>query len=78
MVTVSCRVLSVNSAPSLKAAAAMVPHSAFGVTTVGQVRAAGGTVARAPTTSNPTHRLINGCSAETLSRLFNPTIRKPK
>ena len=47
------------------------------VTTVGEVRAAGGSVVADPTRGNPNHCLISGCDAATLSEIFTPTRRNP-
>jgi hypothetical protein len=64
--------VSVNSGTTMQSAAAGIPHSNVGVTTVGQVEAAGGSVVRAPTANNPGHCIVSGCSAQTLSDLFTP------
>ena len=44
------------------------------VSTVGEVRGAGGVVTRDTTPYNPNHCLIGGCSADVFHRLFTPTI----
>jgi RHS repeat-associated protein len=69
--------VSVNSGRSVEEAAQGIKNGQIGVTTVGRVRSAGGEVVRDPTAYNPGHCLINGCSAQTLSELFTPTIKNP-
>ena len=49
----------------------------IGVTTLGQLRAAGGEVDPAPTPSNPNHCLLRGLDAAASSSLFTPTILNP-
>jgi hypothetical protein len=66
--------VSVGSGTSTEAAAAGYKNGQLGVSTVGDVRAAGGTVTRMPSIDNPGHCLNSGCSAQTLSDLFTPTI----
>jgi hypothetical protein len=62
-----------------------VPHRQVGVTTVGDIRRAGGQVVPDPTRGNPHHALVSGVSAAKLSELFskgrqeNPNAKaKPK
>lgn len=69
--------VSVNSGRNIEEAAKGIRHGQIGTSTVGAVRDAGGTVVRAPTPYNPGHCLVNGCSAQTLSDLFTPTIKNP-
>lgn len=69
--------VSVNSGRTIEEAAQGIRHGQVGVSTAGAVREAGGTVVRAPTPYNPGHCLISGCTAETLSDLFTPTIKNP-
>lgn len=54
-----------------------IPHNQVGVTTVGEVRAAGGDVLAAPTRTNPYHANLNGLTPEQASELFRPTITNP-
>ncbi len=49
----------------------------IGVTTVQEIRGAGGDVDPAPTRGNPDHCLLRGLGADTASRLFKPTIPNP-
>jgi len=69
--------VSVNSGSSIEEAAVGIKNGQIGVSTVGAVEDAGGTVEEAGTESNPGHCLIGGLSAETLSGLFTPTIPNP-
>jgi hypothetical protein len=69
--------VSVNSGRTIEEAADGVRHGQIGTSTVGAVRDARGTVVRAPTPHNPGHCLISGCSAQTLSDLFTPTMKNP-
>ena len=67
--------VSVNSAPgaSLEDLTAGIPHKKVGVSTVGDVRAAGGDVVPSPTPNNPTHATMGGISPEKAEELFTPT-----
>ncbi|MBI2804405.1 MAG: flavoredoxin [Planctomycetes bacterium] len=56
--------------------AVFVPHGQFGVTTVGEIRAAGGDVIRT-TGKSPHHATLVGLSADEASRLLNPTQANP-
>jgi hypothetical protein len=47
-----------------------IPNNQIGVTTVGDVRAAGGNVVSTPTPNNPCHCDMNGVTAEQGSKLF--------
>jgi hypothetical protein len=62
--------VSVNSGSSVEPAAQGIPNKQIGVSTVGEVRNAGGTVVRARTPGNPGHCLIGGLSAEAMSGLL--------
>jgi hypothetical protein len=64
----------VNSGRTMEEAAAGIKHTNVGFSTVGEVEDAGGSVVRSPTTTNVGHCLISGCTADTLSRLFSPTV----
>lgn len=56
--------------------AAGIPHGQVGVTTVGEVRAAGGDVV--PTSGrSPTHATLTGLDADQISQLLTPTRRNP-
>ena len=54
-----------------------IPHNQIGVTTVGDVRAAGGDVIPSPTINNPYHSTLGGINANTANDLFTPTIPHP-
>lgn len=69
--------VSVNSGQTVEDAAAGIKNNQIGVSSVGAVRNAGGTVTRAPTPNNPSHCLIGGCTADVFSDLFTPTIKNP-
>lgn len=56
--------------------AASIPHGLVGVTTVGDVRKAGGDVIRT-TGRSPYHATLTGLTAEQASRLLTPTIPNP-
>ena len=58
--------------------AAGLRYNQVGVTTVGEVRLAKGVLVPKPTTFNPLHHELSGLTAETLERLFTPTVRTPK
>ncbi|MGF6604978.1 hypothetical protein P3T23_009734 [Paraburkholderia sp. GAS448] len=48
-----------------------------GVTTVGAIQAAGGTIVYDGTQNNPNHATISGLTAQQLQNLFTPTIKNP-
>ncbi len=54
-----------------------IPHNQVGVTTMGQIRAAGGDVVASPTRTNPHHATLSGLTAEQASQLFRPTVKNP-
>lgn len=56
--------------------AAAIPHGQLGVTTVGDIRAAGGDVVRTSGRS-PHHATLVGLSSEEASRLLTPTVPNP-
>ncbi len=56
--------------------AAAIPHSQVGVTTVREIRAAGGDVIRTSGRS-PHHATLVGLSPERASHLFTPTAANP-
>ena len=70
--------VSVQSAVRLSVAelAATIPHGQVGVTTVGEVRKAGGDVIRTSGRS-PYHATLTGLSPEQISYLLTPTILNP-
>jgi RHS repeat-associated protein len=72
--------VSVNSDPrvTLDDLASDVPHKQVGVTTVGEIRLAGGDVIPTPLTNNPYHADVNGLTAMQLEELFTPTVMNPK
>lgn len=61
---------------SVAALAASIPHGQVGVTTVGEVRKAGGDVIRTAGRS-PYHATLTGLAPEQASRLLTPTIPNP-
>jgi hypothetical protein len=71
--------VSVNSAQgkTVQELSKTIPNGQVGVTTVGQVRQAGGTVKPTPTTKNPDHCTMCGLSPQDASRLFTPTVPNP-
>ena len=70
--------ISVESAVGLSVAelAAGIPHKQIGVTTVDEVRQAGGDVIRTSGRS-PYHATLTGLIPEQISNLLTPTIRNP-
>ena len=70
--------ISVESAVGLSVAelAAGIPHGQIGVTTVDEVRQAGGDVIRTSGRS-PYHATLTGLIPEQISNLLTPTIRNP-
>ena len=70
--------VSVESAVGVSVAelAASIPHGQVGVTTVGEVRKAGGDVIRTAGRS-PYHATLTGLTPEQASRLLTPTIPNP-
>lgn len=69
--------ISVNSGRTVEEAAHGIKNNQIGVSTVGDVRRAGGTVTRDPTPYNANRCLISGCTADVFSDLFTPTIKNP-
>jgi hypothetical protein len=71
--------VSVNSAPGKTAAdlSKTIRNGQIGVTTVGEVKAAGGTITLAGTPTNPSHCLLCNLTAQQLSKLFTPTQPNP-
>lgn len=71
--------VSVNSAPgkTLEELTAKIPNKQVGVTTVGDVRKAGGDVIPSATTKNPDHCTLCGITPEKAEQLMNPTQRNP-
>lgn len=61
---------------SIAGLAASIPHGLVGVTTVGEVRKAGGDVIRT-TGRSPYHATLTGLTAEQVSGLLTPTIPDP-
>lgn len=70
--------VSVESAADVPVAdlAKLIPHGQVGVTTVGEVRKAGGDVIRT-TGRSPYHATLTGLTPEQASRLLTPTIPNP-
>jgi hypothetical protein len=54
-----------------------IPNKQVGVTTVGDVRRAGGDVLPSPTAGNPNHCTLCGITPQQAERLMTPTIRNP-
>ncbi|MCY1301022.1 hypothetical protein D9M68_726270 [compost metagenome] len=71
--------VSVNSATgrTLKELAAGIPHNKIGVTTVGDIRKAGGNVIPSPTKQNPNHATLQGITPQQAQDLMTPTVRNP-
>jgi hypothetical protein len=71
--------VSVNSAPnaSLEELTSTIKNGQVGVTTVGDIRAAGGDVIPDPTPNNPYHCIMCGISPAQAERLFTPTTPNP-
>ena len=71
--------VSVYSAPdaSVDELAANIPNNQIGVSTVGDVRAAGGDVIPSPNANSPSHCEMCGLTPEQASELFTPTVRNP-
>ncbi|MEE9322076.1 MAG: hypothetical protein V3U76_16650 [Granulosicoccus sp.] len=71
--------VSVNSAPgkSLNDLTQGIPNGQVGVSTVGDIRAAGGNVVRSPNARNPNHATLSGVSPEEAKLLLTPTIPNP-
>jgi RHS repeat-associated protein len=71
--------VSVNSAPgfSVQELTQNIPNNQVGVTTVGDVRAAGGNVIPQPLFDNPYHAYLSGITPSQAENLFTPTIRNP-
>jgi hypothetical protein len=71
--------VSVNSAPgkTLAELTGTIPNKQIGVTTVGEVRAAGGQVLTKPTMRNSDHCVLEGLTPEEAYSLFTPTVRNP-
>jgi len=71
--------VSVNSAPgaTLSELTTTIPNKQVGVSTVGQVRAAGGDVVPSPTRANPYHCTMCGITPQEGECLFTPTVRDP-
>ena len=74
--------VSVNSAngvsvADLSGAGRVANYGQVGVSTVGDVRAAGGEVVPSPSLDNPYHATLSGLTPEAASDLFTPTIPNP-
>ena len=61
---------------SISELARMIPHGQVGVTTVGEIRKAGGDVVRTSGRSSY-HATLTGLTSEQISELFVPTIPNP-
>jgi hypothetical protein len=71
--------VSVNAAAgkSVPELSGMIPNRRVGVTTVGDIRAAGGAVKPAPNSRNADHCVMSGLTAEQAENLFTPIHRNP-
>ena len=71
--------VSVNSAPGigLQELTSTIPNKQVGVTTVGEINAAGGTVTPSPTPNNPYHCTLCGITPQQADELFRPTVPNP-
>jgi hypothetical protein len=71
--------VSVNSAPgkTLAELTVTIPNQRVGVTTAGEIKAAGGHMLPKPTARNPDHCVVEGLTPEEAVRLFTPTVRNP-
>ena len=54
-----------------------IPNKQVGVTTVGDVRAAGGNVVPSPTANNPNHCTMCGITPQKAESLMTPTVQNP-
>ncbi|MBL0320049.1 MAG: hypothetical protein IPP74_12300 [Alphaproteobacteria bacterium] len=72
--------VSVNSSPgkSLAELSETIPHKQVGVTSVGKIKEAGGTIVLSPTKNNPNHATLSGISPKAAESLMTPTIKNPK
>jgi hypothetical protein len=70
---------SVNSAAekTVTDLSATIPNPKLGVTTVGDVRRAGGDVVPNPTPNNPYHCVMCGITPQQAERLFTPVVPNP-
>ncbi len=70
--------ISVESADRLSVTelSMMIPHGQIGVTTVGEVRKAGGDVIRTSGRS-PHHATLTGLTPEQISHILTPTVSNP-
>jgi hypothetical protein len=71
--------VSVNSAAgkSVEALSKTIPNGQVGVTTVGMIREAGGSVQPKPTANNPDHCHVCGLTPQQGEKLFTPTQSNP-
>lgn len=79
--------VSVNAAPNLSvedlAASNLqtgypgILNNQLGVTTVGEIRKAGGNVVASPTGTNSNHAILSGITPQQASALFCPTVPNP-
>jgi RHS repeat-associated protein len=71
--------VSVNSAPgkTLQELTTMIKNRQVGVSTVEEVRAAGGTITSSPTPNNPFHCTMCGLTPQRAEQPFSPTVRNP-
>jgi RHS repeat-associated protein len=71
--------VSVNSAPgkSVSELSEGIKNGQVGVTTVGDVKKAGGNITPSPNDRNPNHATLSGITGKQAEELFNPTIKNP-
>jgi hypothetical protein len=68
---------SANSAPTVEGAATDIRNNQVGVTTAGDVRAAGGDVHDTSHARNPTHVTVTGLTPAKASKLLSPSVKNP-
>lgn len=71
------RGFSANSAPTLPEAATDIRNNQVGVTTAGDIRAAGGEVHATSHPGNPTHVTVTGLKPDQASKLLSPSVKNP-
>lgn len=71
--------VSVNSAPdkTIEQLTVSIHNKQVGVTTVGDIRRAGGDVLPSPSSVNPNHCTLCGITPQEAESLFTPTVRNP-
>jgi hypothetical protein len=54
-----------------------IKNGKIGVTTVGEIRAAGGNIVPSPSNNDPTHAILSGITSGKAEELFNPVVSNP-